>query len=495
VVNISFALIVAIVLIGAVVAFYLIQHHNARAVLFVTVFTFAVMVLPLTISFIEFHHNEKPRIKPLGLLDTTQYVSWQTPDKEILWAALFGVLAIVIIAVLLEVLVVATNEKPIKGKLLKLPRNFHDHPSQSSLVKITVLIPAHNEEMSLPHTLNSLTSQTRPPERIIVVADNCTDGTVKIAESMGFEAYETVNNSHRKGGALNQILEIILPSMTHKDVILVMDADSQINDTFLESAAQYFKNFPKLDAVGGVFYGEDGHGVIGQFQRNEYTRYSDQIRRRRGRVFVLTGTASLFRASALSAVAKSRGLYIPGEPGRVYDTAALTEDNELTIALKTLGCPMVSPPECRVTTELMPTWKNLWVQRLRWQRGAVENLAAYGFTKTTLRYWGQQIGIAYGTIALVSALAVSFFMILAQEHWVWYPFWIASGLFFTFERVYTVKKGGFRAILLAIAVIPEILFDLFLQAAFIKVLIDTAKKSKASWGHVAHEVPKLERVT
>ena len=29
-----------------------------------------------------------------------------------------------------------------------------------------------------------------------------------------------------------------------------------------------------LMAVGGLFYGEDGAGIMGQFQRNEYTRYS-----------------------------------------------------------------------------------------------------------------------------------------------------------------------------------------------------------------------------
>jgi cellulose synthase/poly-beta-1,6-N-acetylglucosamine synthase-like glycosyltransferase len=272
------------------------------------------------------------------------------------------------------------------------------------------------------------------------------------------------------------------------DVILVMDADSQINDGFLKSAADYFQQFPELDAVGGVFFGESGHGLLGQFQRNEYTRYSDQIKRRGGRVFVLTGTASLFRAQALSAVAKGRGIYIPGTMGQVYDTAALTEDNELTIALKTMGSPMISPPECQVTTELMPTWKNLWVQRLRWQRGAIENLGAYGFTRTTMRYWGQQIGIAYGTIALFSAMALSLFMFLAQDHWVWYTFWLAVGLVFTFERVWTVRKGGRAAILLALPVFLEIAFDIFLQLVFIKVLIDAALVKKSSWGHVKHPI-------
>ena len=131
-------------------------------------------------------------------------------------------------------------------------------------------------------------------------------------------------------------------------------------------------------AVGGLFYGEEGGGLIGQFQRNEYTRYARDISRRRGRVFVLTGTASIFRPHALRTVAAERGRAIPGIPGDVYDTLVLTEDNELTLALKSLGALMASPPRCTVVTELMQTWRALWAQRLRWQRGAVENLGDYG---------------------------------------------------------------------------------------------------------------------
>ena len=109
-------------------------------------------------------------------------------------------------------------------------------------------------------------------------------------------------------------------------------------------------------------------------------------------MFVLTGTASLFRAYALKAVADSRGELLPGDPGQVYDTLAITEDNEMTLALKSLGAKMVSPMQCRVMTEVMPTWRALWRQRMRWQRGALENIGAYGLTRATLRYWLQQIG-------------------------------------------------------------------------------------------------------
>jgi len=158
-----------------------------------------------------------------------------------------------------------------------------------------------------------------------------------------------------------------------------MDADTSLGPRFIEVAARHLEDDPELAAVGGVFYGEPGSGLIGQFQRNEYTRYSLQIRQRRGRVFVLTGTATMFRAEALLDVAAARGVFIPGEPGKVYDTAALTEDNELTLALKSLGATMMSPAECYVVTEIMPTWRNLWKQRQRWQRGALENLGAYGY--------------------------------------------------------------------------------------------------------------------
>src|SRR5690606_36391411 len=200
--------------------------------------------------------------------------------------------------------------------------------------------------------------------------------------------------------ALNQALADLLPTLGDNDTVMVMDADSQIGDDFLAEAIRRFTDDRALMAVGGLFEGEQGHGVLGQFQRNEYTRYQREIRRRDGRVFVLTGTASVFRSAALRAVAAARSDQIPGIAGEVYDTLALTEDNELTIAIKSLGGLTISPTRCTVVTELMPSWRMLWAQRLRWQRGALENLGAYGLTPQTLRYWSQQIGIGYGVLAL-----------------------------------------------------------------------------------------------
>ena len=353
-------------------------------------------------------------------------------------------------------------------------------------VTVTVLIPAHDEEASLPQTIASLMGQTHPPERIIVVPDNCTDSTVEVARRAGVEVVESVGNTHKKAGALNQVLRQLLPAQGDNDTVMIVDADTRLDDGFLEAAIARFTADRALMAIGGLFYGEDGAGVLGQFQRNEYTRYSRDIRRRRGRVFVLTGTSSMFRPAALRTVAQSRGSSIPGTPGDVYDTAALTEDNELTVALKSVGALMISPSQCTVVTEVMPSWRALWNQRLRWQRGALENLGAYGLTPKTFRYWAQQLGIGYGVIALAGYFALIVLTVLSVDSWVGFPFWMGLGLLFAVERVVAVWAGGWRARLLAVVLLPELFFAAFLDVVYLKGVMDILLGRRAGWTHVTH---------
>ncbi|HYL50656.1 MAG TPA: glycosyltransferase family 2 protein [Acidimicrobiia bacterium] len=351
-------------------------------------------------------------------------------------------------------------------------------------VTVTVLIPAHNEAASIGATLDSLSAQDRAPNRVIVVADDCTDATEAVARAHGAEVFVTVGNAHKKAGALNQAFRGLLDGLGDNDVVMCMDADTVLDAGFLAAGVQRFTSDRALMAIGGLFYGEAGHGILGQLQRNEYVRYSREIRRRRGRVFVLTGTASMFRARALRTVAASRGGLLPGVHGDVYDTAALTEDNELTLAIKSLGGLMASPDACRVVTELMPTWRNLWTQRLRWQRGALENLGAYGPAPTVLRYWAQQIGIGYSVIALSSFWLLIMVTGLATDRWVWFPFWLGVGSLFVVDRVVSAWSGGWKARLLAVLLIPELVYDMYLDVVYVKGIFDITFARNATWGHV-----------
>jgi cellulose synthase/poly-beta-1,6-N-acetylglucosamine synthase-like glycosyltransferase len=414
---------------------------------------------------------------PHGLLLGVWHVLYSTnaPGARILVAAVALAVLLAASVALLERRITTRSRRsanvriaPLAPKIvMAATRGVYAGP-----VTVTVLIPAHNEEVSLPSTIASLQAQSHSPERIIVVADNCTDSTPDIARAAGVEVFESVGNTKKKAGALNQVLKKILPGLGVNDVVMVMDADTALDDGFLEAAVRRFVEDRALMAVGGLFYGEEGHGVLGQFQRNEYLRYGREIKRRRGRVFVLTGTASLFRPVALRTIAEQRGASIPGTRGDVYDTAALTEDNELTIALKSLGALMISPTACTVVTELMPTWSTLWSQRLRWQRGALENIGAYGVTSQTTRYWVQQLGIGYGVIALSAYLLLIFLMVFSLDVWIWFPFWLGLGGVFMIERVATVWKGGWRARLLNIV--------------YIKGIIDISLGRTANWKHVTH---------
>lgn len=280
--------------------------------------------------------------------------------------------------------------------------------------RVIIVIPAHNEEAGIALALDSLQRQTRKPDLVIVVADRCTDATERIVgEAGGATVLATVGNADKKAGALNLVLEPLLPRLDRADSVLVMDADSTLDDGFVEGALERLGTPSRrgsttlIAGVGGTFRGGAGGGFVGMLQRNEYARYARDVRRLKGRVLVLTGTASLFSVAALRCVSAARvSGAIPGEVAQVYDTHVLTEDNELTLALLHLGYGVVSPRKCRLETEVMKSWGDLWRQRVRWKRGAIENLADYGLTRVTARYWGRQllthVGVLVTTLYLLT---------------------------------------------------------------------------------------------
>ncbi len=346
---------------------------------------------------------------------------------------------------------------------------------------VHVLVPAHNEEQSIGATLVSLRRQTLRPTTVTVIADNCTDYTAGAAIIEGAAVFTTVDNHEKKAGALNQYLRRELLSMSPDDLILVMDADSTLEPRFLEAAVARLRINPQLGAVGGVFMGQRAVSSIQQAQANEYVRYARAVGRRQGRVMVLTGTATVFRAGALLQVAEQRGQSLPGEMGNIYDTSALTEDNEITLALKHLGWQMLSPRECVVHTDLMPTVGDLHRQRLRWYRGAIENLRSYGWTPVTRRYWAQQVGLLACTLLFVLFVAVTA-IDLSLGILRFSPWWAAVSLLFLAERMVTVwRVGTRRGRVLALLLVPEAAYDLLLQLTFVRAAWHVIRRAPADW--------------
>src|SRR5579859_809924 len=57
-------------------------------------------------------------------------------------------------------------------------------------ISCTVLVPAHNESIGLQPTLADIRSQLHSGDRLLVVADNCTDDTAAVAQAAGAEVVE-----------------------------------------------------------------------------------------------------------------------------------------------------------------------------------------------------------------------------------------------------------------------------------------------------------------
>ena len=341
-------------------------------------------------------------------------------------------------------------------------------PARSDLV--TVFIPAHNERDGILDSMQSVDDQSVKVHRKVVVADNCTDGTPDIVRGRpGWELYTTTDNAHKKAGALNQALGAELPEDGY---VLVMDADSVLGPDFLENALREIDR--GHDAVGGVFTGRGGGGFWGFCQRNEYERYRRDVRRLRGKTLCLTGTATLFSVEILREVAGSR------ESKTVYDRTALTEDFELTLRLKHLGAKIAAPHDCTLTTEVMETPRDLHRQRLRWKRGAIEALTKYGLTRHTAGHWGRQMVAGIGAAVTFAYISSIIFAAVTMTATV-YPIWLAVTAVFILERVVSVRARGWRVSATAALLVPEMVFDVILQATHVHAWALALTRRKPSW--------------
>ena len=326
--------------------------------------------------------------------------------------------------------------------------------------RILVVIPAHDEQGCIGGTLDSLARQTKPADRIIVTADNCSDATAEIAVASGVEVFTTVGNTHRKAGALNQTLALVLGGLRDQDLVLLMDADSSIADNWLSAASQALERHPRAGAVCASYRGRDDSTMLGLLQRVEFAREARRIARRHARVDVLTGIATLFTVPLLRAIADARGTLLPGERGDVFLPDSITEDFEITLATKTLGYVPIGPKDARAVTEIMPSLRALRQQRVRWQRGTLESLVAYGLTPVTRRYWLVQI-LTYG-LSLSTPLMVALLAVTARAGGFRYDLWwlLVVPLFFCEHLAYG-WKSGWKARLFLASMLPLYLYDHF----------------------------------
>ncbi len=125
--------------------------------------------------------------------------------------------------------------------LISLPRKLVV-PGTSNEARIAVVVPSHNEEANVAATISSLLATKYPTDRrrVIVVADNCSDETARVAREAGAEVFERVDTSKRgKGYALDFAFRRLLKE-GWADVVAVVDADTIVQTNLLSAFAARF---------------------------------------------------------------------------------------------------------------------------------------------------------------------------------------------------------------------------------------------------------------
>lgn len=208
---------------------------------------------------------------------------------------------------------------------------------------VVALIHAHNEQDLIAKAIRSLDEQSSLPDLTIVCADDCTDRTALTAQAVGADVFVTVGNEHGRAGALNQVLDLLLPLLTDADAVLIMDADSTLAQDFVAEARRRLKD--GVGGVGGVFTGIEGGGFAGILHETQYLRFARDLRRLMEEPLVLTGKATLFSVESLGGVVKARSAgLLPGGGTQVFNTDSVRPDIELTLALVHLGYKIIAAP-------------------------------------------------------------------------------------------------------------------------------------------------------
>ena len=345
-------------------------------------------------------------------------------------------------------------------------------------MSLVLVIPAHNEENGISQTLMSVASQTVRPDRVIVMCDNCTDGTAALArEAKGVEVWESVGNTGQKGGALNQAWDRLHDSLGPSDYLATMDADTELDSHFFEYALDVYKTKENVGGVCATFQSEPQETPLGLAQEIEYARFCRAVGRKKGAAKCLAGAAVVYSARVLKQIVGKRGfLYAP----------VLVEDYELSLAIRHEGYQVIAPKKCRATTEIMPSMRTLWHQRRRWYEGTIQELRRYGWTKYTHRDIGAQI-FTLATLSLrvlfIVTLLLTFFMVGTLS----LPFWALLPLvIFSAVRAVEAWRLGWQYSVLAAFMFEE-LYLMLLEIIFVVSLSHAyLGRKEVAWVHITH---------
>jgi len=138
-------------------------------------------------------------------------------------------------------------------------------------MKLTIVIPAHNEEASLYATISSLEAIVMVPHEVIVVNDHSSDNTAKTIDelSVKFNNIRLINND-TEPGFTNAIKKGF--SKARGEMIVLVMADSCDDPHSINE--MYKKIMEGYDVVCASRYMKHGKKLGGRFLQTLFSRWS-----------------------------------------------------------------------------------------------------------------------------------------------------------------------------------------------------------------------------
>ncbi len=234
-------------------------------------------------------------------------------------------------------------------------RQYSEHPQ-----KVSVIIPAYNEEGVVDNLLTDLRNSTFPIAETIVLDDNSTDSTFEVAKKMNVTAIR-FEKRLGKAATLNKGAKI-----AKEDIIVVFDADNRPDKDCIKHLLKHFdsKDVAVTTGVTKIL----SNGFVSMLAAFEFSLcfYLFQPFSTRFNFFpILHGAYFGIRRELAS-----------------FDEEALTEDFDISLNMASKGYRIEFEPEAVSYVSAAPSLPLFTRQRERWIRGAVQaSLRHKGFSK------------------------------------------------------------------------------------------------------------------
>jgi cellulose synthase/poly-beta-1,6-N-acetylglucosamine synthase-like glycosyltransferase len=313
------------------------------------------------------------------------------------------------------------------GSIFSASRLEDGTPGFAPLKRLMIVVPSHNEELSITRCIQSLAAATGDASHVLVIAHNCEDATAELALKAGARV-EVVNDPERrgKGHALKHGFDF---AFTHcgADAVMIVDADSTVSENITVEVKRQLTYSPVVQC------------------RYQVKNYADSWRT------TLTSLAFLginvIRPRGRDFIGLSCGIFGNGFAMRKevldnvdYDAHSIVEDMEFHLALVKYGYRVRFVREALVLGDMPLTAGTSASQHSRWEGGRVR----------LLRDWGLPLAqkVLRGNLRLAEPLIDLLSLPLALE-----VFSLLILLLYPTMLTRTYVSAAFAVILLHIAVV------------------------------------------